>query len=435
MRAKNLFGTVAIVALLGGAAIAQDAAGGYTFATDDAGEQRLDDAGNPIVLRADGTEASPEEYEINEAGEIVLLEVEAETDTAQTAVGTEAVQGGELVVEQPDPTVNVDVPDPVVTVDQAQPQVTVEQPTPEITVQQSPPTVNVEQQAPVITVEQQEPVVTVVIPEPIVTIQMPAPDVQVAQGEPEVAVEMPEPIVEFIRPEPQIRIEQAEPQINVTEAQPQIDINRTQQADVQIQQAEADVQVEEAGEPQINVTEAEPQVLVEEAEGADVQVEQAEAAIDVQQEEANVEVVDEAAVADVDPAAVAELETEGYVVTADVQETEEQRTQRLAAYETYADMSVTDLVGSEVQSSDGEEVGEIDSIALLGERLVAVVGIGGFLGIGERNVAVPLERLEMEGETATVAGLEASRFQNLPAFDETAGEPIPTDGRIGDFYQ
>jgi hypothetical protein len=432
MRTTNLLGTVAIVALLGGTAVAQDA-GGYMFATDDAGEQMMNDVGEPIVLRPDGTEATSDEYEINEAGEIVVLVVEEEVE-GQAAIGAEGLNGGELVVEQPDPTINVDVPDPVVTVDQAQPQVTVEQPTPEITVQQSPPTVNVEQQAPIITVEQQDPVVTVVIPEPIVTIQMPAPDVQVAQGEAEVAVEMPEPVVEFIRPEPQIRIEQAEPQVNIAEAEPQINIERTQAADVQIEQAEAEVQVEEVGEAQVNVTEAEPQVQIEEAEGADVEIEQAEAEIDVQQEEANVEVVDPAAIVEPDAEALAVLETEGYIVTDGVEETEEARTARLGAYEPYAEMTAADLVGVDVEAADGETIGEIDSLVLMSDRLMAIVGVGGFLGLGERNVAIPLERLQMEGDRALLGGLDSDQIQNFPEYDEAAGELVPTDGRIGDLY-
>ena len=440
MRTKNLLGSVALVALFGGTAYAQDLVempndGRLTMEMDDAGEPVLNDAGEPMVMRADGTEADPEEYRIDEGNEIILLvqadeaetAVEAEGETAVDVEGEAAVGEGQLVVEQGEASVDVEVPDPTVTVDQATPEVTVEQPTPEITVQVAPPTVNVEQQQPVITVEQQQPVVTVRIPEPIVTIRMPQPTVEVAQGEPEVALDVPEPQVRFIQPEPEIRVEQAEPQVNVSQAEPQIDINRTTEADVQIEQAEADVQVEEEGEAEVNVTDAEPMVEVEQAEGAEVEVEQEEAQIDVEQQEADVRVVDEAAVAD--------LQTEGYIVSADAEETEEVRTQRMSGYEAYSEMTVDDLVGAQVVASDGEEVGEIDNIALIGDRLVAIVGIGGFLGIGEHDVALPLERLAMDGESMVADGLTAERFQNFPAYDEAQAEFVPTDGRIGDLYE
>ena len=446
MRTKNLLGSVAIVALIGGAAVAQDVVempndGRLTMEMDDAGEPVLNDAGEPVVLSADGAEADPETYRIDDNNEIILL---VQADEAEAATGTEtavevegqgAIGQGQLVVEQAEPSVDVEVPDPTVTVDQATPEVTVEQPTPEITVQVAPPTVNVEQQQPVITVEQQQPVVTVRIPEPIVTIRMPQPDVQVTQGEPEVALDVPEPQVRFIQPEPQIRVEQAEAEVNVTQAEPQVNINRTTEADVQIEQAEADVQIEEQGEAEVNVTEAEPQVNVEQAEDAEIQVEQAEAEIDVQQEEAEVEVVDQANVFEADPEAVAQLETDGYIVSSDMEETEELRTQRIAGYDAYAEMTVDDLVGTEVVAADGEEVGEIDNVALIGERLVAIVGVGGFLGIGEHDVALPLERLMMEGESMVADGLTAERFENFPAYDEASAEFVPADGRIGDLYQ
>ena len=54
--------------------------------------------------------------------------------TAETTDTTVDTQGGQVVVEQEDATVNVTVPDPNVEVTQGQPVVTVEQPQSEITV-------------------------------------------------------------------------------------------------------------------------------------------------------------------------------------------------------------------------------------------------------------------------------------------------------------
>ena len=481
MQTKLLLGTVAAIALLGTSAVAQDTAvedaaeatgqaaenaaeatgqavenagdaiadagdrvempndGRLTMEMDDAGQPVMNDAGQPMVVDADGVEADPSTYRIDDDNEIILLVQgdEAESETMQVE-GQAGGTGGEFVVEQAEPTVDVNVPDPVVTVDQAQPEVTVEQPTPEITVQVAPPTVNVEQQAPLITVEQQQPVVTVTIPEPVVTIRMPQPDVQVSQDQPQVSVDTPEPVVRFIRPEPQIRVEQAEAQVNVSQAEPEIDINRTTQADVRIQQAEPDVQIEETGEAEVNVTEAEPQVQVEQAEGADVQVEQGDAQIDVQQEEGDPEVavVDADAVTDErDPAAVADLEAQGFIVNPDATETDEQRTTRVGAYAPYADMTSTDLIGMNVLAADGEDVGEIDNVATMGDRLMLVVGVGGFLGLGEQNVAIPLDRFTMEGDNLVITGLNSDQIENLPEYDEAQAEYAPTDSRIGDLYQ
>ena len=440
MHRKFLFGTVAALALVGTQALAQDMVempndGSLTMEMDDAGEPVLNDAGDPVVVRADGTEASPDEYRIDENNEIILL---VQADEAEGAVEGEAqavVEGegaagqGEFVVEQGEPTVDVTVPDPEVTVSQAQPEVTVEQPTPEITVQVAPPTVNVEQQPPTITVEQQQPVVTVTIPEPVVTVRMPEPDVQISQDQPQVSVETPEPVVRYIRPEPTIQVEQAEAQVNVTQAEPQVQVNRTEAADVRIEQAEPEVQIEEQGEAEVTVTEAEPQVQVEQAEAADVQVEQGDAEVQIQEE------AEATATREIDPAAVAELETQGYVVSADTEETEEQRTARLAGYEPYADMTAQDLVGMNVLAADGEDVGEVDSLARMGDRLMAVVGVGGFLGLGETQVAVPLERFVMQEEDLVIDGLNSDQIENIPDYDESAAEAVPTDATLSDYVQ
>ena len=482
MQTKHLLGTVAALALLGSAAIAQDTVvedaaeatgdaigdaaeatgdavegtgeaiagageriempndGRYTIQTDDAGAPMMNDAGEPVVLDAEGAEVDPSDYRIEGDDEIILLVQadEAEATTQQTATaevqGQAALGGGEFVVEQGEPRVRVDIPDPSIRVDQAEPIVRVEQPTPEVTVEMPPPTVNVEQQAPLITVEQAEPIVTVVVPEPIVTIQLAEPEVAVSQADADVQVEVPQPRVQFVQPEPQIRVQQAEANVQVRQAEPQVEIERTQQADVQIEQAEPQVEVEETGEAVVNVTEAEPQVQVEQAEGAQVEVETSEPQIDVQQEEAEVEIVD-AEVVEPDPAAVEELETQGFIVRSDMEETEEQRAARVEGYAPFAETRAEDLIGMNVLAADGEDVGEVDNIALMGERLMAVVGVGGFLGLGEHNVAMPLDRFTMQGDDLVINGLGSEQIENLPQYDEASAEYVPTDGRLGDLYE
>ena len=431
MKTKTLFGTVAIAALLGTTAIAQtltDTEGLERLEFQMDGEQQaVDDQGRVIVLMADGTRVPEGSYQLDAEGTPFLVEAQATTEAEVAVEGATSATSGEFVVEQAEPTVNVDIADPTVTVDQATPEVTVTQPQPEITVTQSPPRVSVQQQAPIITVEQDQPVVTVVIPEPTVTIRMPQPDVNVAQAEPTVSVEQPEPIVRFVRPEPQVRIETAEPEVNVEQAEAQIDVNRTTEADVRIEQAEAEVTIEEEGEATVNVETAEAEVEVVEAGEADIQVEQAEAEIQIEESEgADVEVVEgDVAVAE-EVEVVEAVETERVMA-----DTNTVRLGNVAGYETFYESRVDELVGMDVLAQSGEDVGEVDSLAIMGEQLIAIVGIGGFLGLGEHDVAVPLERFTMT-ESGLMLGMSAEQLEAMEEYDSTQVQFLPGDGVVGD---
>ena len=86
------------------------------------------------------------------------------------------------------------------------------------------------------------------------------------------------------------------------------------------------------------------------------------------------------------------------------------------------------VIGSAVYNENNESVGEVDDIVLPanGGGPVAVVSVGGFLGIGAKLVAVPYERLRMNGERNrwTLNGAATRDDLNrLPTFsyENTAG--------------
>ena len=66
-------------------------------------------------------------------------------------------------------------------------------------------------------------------------------------------------------------------------------------------------------------------------------------------------------------------------------------------------MMASDLIGTRVVSSNNESIGDINDVIVdrNGQIMAAVVGVGGFLGIGEKDVAVPFKSLEfMTGQQA-----------------------------------
>ena len=102
-----------------------------------------------------------------------------------------------------------------------------------------------------------------------------------------------------------------------------------------------------------------------------------------------------------------------------------------------ADILVTQLLGETVYTStadDAEEIGTVnDLVVTSGEGLSAVViGVGGFLGVGSKDVAVDFTQLEWaereDGTRRWVLGATAETLEAAPAFiwgdsEETTGEP------------
>lgn len=92
-------------------------------------------------------------------------------------------------------------------------------------------------------------------------------------------------------------------------------------------------------------------------------------------------------------------------------------------------MLVGDILGMNVTTQSGEDVGEIDYVVRQGESLAAVIGIGGFLGLGEYTVAVPLEEFSMaaEDEGMTLSSWTEKELKAQPEFDETGVEGLEDD--------
>lgn len=95
----------------------------------------------------------------------------------------------------------------------------------------------------------------------------------------------------------------------------------------------------------------------------------------------------------------------------------------------------TDLVGADVYGTDEEKIGDINDLLIAGDGNVSavVIGVGGFLGIGEKDVAVPLETLEVVVEDgAMVLRLEATEAELMEAPDFVRADGTTSD-RLGQF--
>ena len=85
------------------------------------------------------------------------------------------------------------------------------------------------------------------------------------------------------------------------------------------------------------------------------------------------------------------------------------------------------LIGTRVVSSNNESIGDINDVIVdrNGQAIAAVVGVGGFLGIGEKDVAVPFNALEFASGQQADAG--AGNNASAPATTgSTAGSGTTT---------
>ena len=326
---------------------------------------------NDIELDDEQMAAYEERYTTMDAdadGVLIFAEVEtasAAGDTAEAEAEGDAPEGT-ITVTQPAAEVVVEQPAADVTVDQPEPEVAVETQEPEVAVTTPEPEVQVEQAQPTVEVEQ---------PEPTVAVEQPAPEVTVEQPEPEVAVEAGQPAVEVEATEPEVAVETPEPEVEVT--QPDLDVDVEQEeADVAVTQEQADVAVQQTTEV--------------EGEAAEVEAVETEAAAETE---------------------VAAVETE-----VEVEPTEYQ-------------ITVNDIVGEDVYNTAGEEIGSIEEIVLSpgDNKPYVIVSVGGFLGLGDREVAFPYDDLNVQGEENIVLNttMTSDEIKEMEEYDDAAYEPLP----------
>jgi PRC-barrel domain len=82
-------------------------------------------------------------------------------------------------------------------------------------------------------------------------------------------------------------------------------------------------------------------------------------------------------------------------------------------------------IDAPVQNTSGEKVGEVNDLVFdkTGHISTVVLGVGGFLGIGEKNVAVPFSALTYgggsDGTRTIVVALSKDALKQAPSFKAT----------------
>lgn len=82
-------------------------------------------------------------------------------------------------------------------------------------------------------------------------------------------------------------------------------------------------------------------------------------------------------------------------------------------------LSVDEIDGMDIYDSTGEKVGEVDDVLVGqdGTSMAASLDIGGFLGIGEKDVVLPLDSLT-KGEDGLRTTMTKEELESLPDYED-----------------
>lgn len=82
-------------------------------------------------------------------------------------------------------------------------------------------------------------------------------------------------------------------------------------------------------------------------------------------------------------------------------------------------MSAEELSGMTVTTEEGEELGTIEDVGYSAthQDKVATINVGGFLGVGEKLIAVPLSELQMGSDDSLVTRMSREEIESQPEFD------------------
>ena len=93
------------------------------------------------------------------------------------------------------------------------------------------------------------------------------------------------------------------------------------------------------------------------------------------------------------------------------------RTHSWLAQEQPGQWRASKLEGLDVYNQNNEKIGDISEMLVdsSGKIQAVVVGVGGFLGIGERDVAIPFDQVKFVNEPRAVATTATTTDPNAPA--------------------
>ena len=93
-------------------------------------------------------------------------------------------------------------------------------------------------------------------------------------------------------------------------------------------------------------------------------------------------------------------------------------------------VSIEEVLGSRVVNANGDEVAEIEDLVVdQNQTHYAILSVGGFLGIGDKKVAIPLDQMQLgEDETYLMSTETEEQLEEMPEYEEGQYQPFQREG-------
>ena len=77
-----------------------------------------------------------------------------------------------------------------------------------------------------------------------------------------------------------------------------------------------------------------------------------------------------------------------------------------------------DIMGKTVYNDDNEKIGDVNDVIFsrTNSASFVVIGVGGFLGMGEHDVACPLSRIKHDNDKLILPGATKEALKKMPEF-------------------
>lgn len=96
-------------------------------------------------------------------------------------------------------------------------------------------------------------------------------------------------------------------------------------------------------------------------------------------------------------------------------------------------MPVRDLIGRNVHSANGVEIGQIEQVATYDGVASGLVGMGSMPGLGDQTVAVPLSQFDVTHDgDIQLENVTVTQVETMPAIDTDLVVPLDDAILIGD---